>query len=193
MASRLAFSSALVVRDGDAQDGHATGSVPRRAFADVSCSCLSQVRQPFPVGTPSITVIFTHLDVSSSRVTQRLMFHEASGLTAIFAQTLRSHVRRSGGELATHDAGLCAVAHSLVPDSRVRWSLRYASDDGWFTFRRGAGTAIDPKTFVLAAVLCCSSRCRMPAHFIGLHSLAWPVSGDAVSACTQVHISEAPR
>ena len=48
----------------------------------------------------------------------------------------QSSHRRSGGELAVHDAGLRALACSLVPDSPVRWGRvrRDASDDGWCTF-----------------------------------------------------------
>ena len=77
-------------------------------------------------------------------------------MAAVIATTLRPHVRRVGGELAVHDAGLRALASSLVPHPRVRWSrLRcYATDDGWCIFHVVQAVAIDPKTFVLA--MCCA-------------------------------------
>ena len=66
-------------------------------------------------------------------------------------------MRRFGGELAVHDAGLRALASSLVPDPRGEWCrLRcYATDDGWCIFEVVQAVAIYPKTFVLAKVLCC--------------------------------------
>ena len=48
-------------------------------------------------------------------------YRSCCGMAAIIAQTLRPHVRRFGGELALH-AGFHALASSLVPDPRVRWS-----------------------------------------------------------------------
>ena len=78
-------------------------------------------------------------------------------MAAVIAQTLRPHVRRFGGELAVHGAGFRALASSLVPDPRVRWSrLRYyATDVGWCIFEVVQAVAIVPKTFVMTKVLCC--------------------------------------
>ena len=82
------------------------------------------------------------------------------------ATTLRPHVRRFGGELAVHDAGLHALASSLVPDPRV-WCSRlrcYATDDGWCTFEVVQAVAIDPKTFVLAKCCAVSSLVTFPQN-----------------------------
>ena len=89
-------------------------------------------------------------------------------MAAVIAQTLRPHVRRFGDELAVREAGLRALASSIVPDPRVRWSrLRfYATDDGLCIFEVVQAVAIDPKTFVWQSVMLCllSSRFRRIEH-----------------------------
>ena len=87
-------------------------------------------------------------------------------MAAIIAQTLRPHVRRFGGELAVHDAGFGALASSLVPVPRVRWSrLRCcATDDGWCIFEVVQAVAVDPKTFVLAKCCAVSSLVTFPQN-----------------------------
>ena len=91
-------------------------------------------------------------------------FRSCCGMAAVIATTLRPHVGRFGGELAVHDAGLRALASSVVPDPRVRWSrLRcYATDDSkrfrqWQSIRR--------PSFWQSVVLCLlSSRFRRIEH-----------------------------
>ena len=92
-------------------------------------------------------------------------YRSCCGMEAIIAQILRPHVRRFGGELALH-AGFHALASSLVPDPRVRWSsLRcHATDDGWCIFEVVQAVAIDPKTFVLAKCCAMSSLVRFAQH-----------------------------
>ena len=89
-------------------------------------------------------------------------------MAAVIVQTLRPHVSSFGGELALHDAGLRALASSLVPDPRVRWSrLRYyAADDGWCIIKWCRQWQLIRRfSFWQSVVLCLlSSRLRRIEH-----------------------------
>ena len=75
-------------------------------------------------------------------------------MAAIIAQTLGPHVRRFGGELAVHDAGLRKLASSLVPDPRCEESLVMLRDR-WLVFlRSGAGSGNRSEDVRFRKVLC---------------------------------------
>ena len=76
-------------------------------------------------------------------------------MATIIAQILGPHVRRFGGELAVHDAGLRALASSLVPDPRYEESLVMLCDR-WLVFlRSGAGSGNRSEDLRFHKVLCC--------------------------------------
>ena len=87
-------------------------------------------------------------------------------MAAIIAQPLGPHVRRFGGELAVHDAGLRKLASSLVPDPRCEESLVMLRDR-WLVFLRSGAEDVRFRK-VLCFVFFCYVSTELNTKLAGL-------------------------